>query len=184
MRDHNEPNYKELIASNSPFDPVRSGWLQAKKQPRGPVETRQAQKWVAIDEKLNKMRQDLAAGEALLVKIKEGLTENVVHPGEILRDKVLPTYGISINEVSKWGCISRTYLRHLMGCEVSMVWLFASRLERLFGETLTAYDWMTLQITHDRANFEDSQDTKDIVPIGARMFNRIKLTRIKDDPEN
>ena len=69
------------------------------------------------------------------------------HPGEILREIVLPAVDRPKSEVAKALGITQKHLRDLMSEKSSLSPELAIRLEAAFGRTATA--WLRLQETYD-----------------------------------
>jgi antitoxin HigA-1 len=72
-----------------------------------------------------------------------------VHPGEILREDVLPAVGRSKTEIARLLGVSRQTLYDLLGERQPVTPAMALRLARMFGGTAEA--WVNMQRTYDLA---------------------------------
>lgn len=86
------------------------------------------------------------AGNALLA----GLSPS--HPGEILREDILPNVGVSKAELARRLRVSRQTLYDLLGERQPVTPAMALRLGRLFGNSPEF--WLNLQRDHDLRTLE------------------------------
>ncbi len=70
-----------------------------------------------------------------------------VHPGEVLREDVVPALGISKIAVARALRVSRQTLHDLLGAKQGVTPLLALKLERVVGGS--AEMWMNLQRDYD-----------------------------------
>jgi len=73
---------------------------------------------------------------------------NPPHPGEILREDVLPELGFSVSEAARQLGVSRVQLSRVLHGHVPMSPDLALRLEQWLSGP-TADVWLRMQITHD-----------------------------------
>lgn len=83
-----------------------------------------------------------------------------VHPGEILRDGVIPALGLSKSQVARHLGISRQTLYELLGEKQPVTPQMAVRLGKLLGNGPRL--WINLQSAHDLWHAERSVDTAKI----------------------
>ena len=70
-----------------------------------------------------------------------------VHPGEILKEDVLPSVGLSVTMAAKSLGVSRQMLHDILAERRPVSAVMCLRLSRLFGSTPEF--WMRLQASHD-----------------------------------
>jgi addiction module HigA family antidote len=89
------------------------------------------------------------------------------HPGEVLREDVLPALGIPKSEVAKRLGISRGMLYLLLDEEAPVTPAMALRLGRLLGTS--AESWLNMQRNHDlrRLEAEMADELAAIKPLAA-----------------
>jgi addiction module HigA family antidote len=89
------------------------------------------------------------------------------HPGEVLREDVLPALGIPKSEVAKRLGISRGMLYLLLDEEAPVTPAMALRLGRLLGTS--AESWLNMQRNHDlrRLEAEMAEELAAIKPLAA-----------------
>lgn len=80
-------------------------------------------------------------------KSKSKSSRAPTHPGEILREDVLPALNISVTDAAKELRISRQTLHRLMAGEIAVSPEMALRLGRWCGNGPNI--WLKMQITHD-----------------------------------
>lgn len=80
-------------------------------------------------------------------KLKAKFSRAPTHPGEILREDVLPALNISVTDAAKELGISRQTLHRLMAGEIAVSPAMALRLGRWCGNGPNI--WLKMQITHD-----------------------------------
>jgi addiction module HigA family antidote len=76
---------------------------------------------------------------------KKGLPP--VHPGEILKEDVLPSVGLSVTAVAKALGVSRQMLHDILAGRKPLSAVMCLKVSRLFGSTPEL--WMRLQATYD-----------------------------------
>lgn len=69
------------------------------------------------------------------------------HPGEILREDVLPALDMSVSEAARQLGVSRQMLHRILACEASISSEMALRLGRFCGNGPDL--WLRLQQAHD-----------------------------------
>lgn len=96
-----------------------------------------------------------------------------IHPGEILKQDILPDSGLSVTAAAKALGVSRQMLHDILAERKPLSAVMCLRLSRLFGSTPEF--WMRLQAAYDLKRAE--QDKKimariaKIVPVAADMSN-------------
>lgn len=70
-----------------------------------------------------------------------------VHPGEVLREDVLPALGMSVSDVAKALKVSRQTLYRILGGKASVTPEMALRLGKFCGNGADL--WLRLQESHD-----------------------------------
>ena len=89
-----------------------------------------------------------------------------VHPGEILREDVLPALGMTKTAVADALGISRQTLYHILNEKQPVTAEMAVRFGKLFGNG--AAFWLNLQRAHDLAIAERTVDVSGIPTLEAR----------------
>ncbi|MFN3671218.1 MAG: HigA family addiction module antitoxin [Bosea sp. (in: a-proteobacteria)] len=69
------------------------------------------------------------------------------HPGELLREDVLPAVGKSKSEIAQLLGISRQHLHDILACRKPVSPATAVRLGKMFG--VSAESWLQMQVKHD-----------------------------------
>jgi addiction module HigA family antidote len=87
------------------------------------------------------------------------------HPGELLRDVVIPATGRSKTEIARLLGISRQTLHEILGCRQPVTPAVAVRLGKLFGDGAAV--WLRMQAAHDLWRAEREVDTSQIPTIRA-----------------
>lgn len=87
------------------------------------------------------------------------------HPGELLREVVIPATGRSRTEIAKLLGISRQHLHDILAERKPVSPTVAVRLGKLFGDG--AGPWVRMQAAHDAWNAERHTDTTGIPTIRA-----------------
>lgn len=96
-----------------------------------------------------------------------------VHPGEILKQDILPETGLSVTATAKALGVSRQMLHDILAERKPLSAIMCLKLSRLFGSTPEF--WMRLQAAYDLKKAE--QDKKvmarvaKIVPVGSAAVN-------------
>ncbi|MFZ2872474.1 HigA family addiction module antitoxin [Zavarzinia sp.] len=90
-----------------------------------------------------------------------------MHPGELLREEIIPATGLTKTDVANRLHISRQSLYDILSGRQPVTANIALRLSRLFG-TSPAF-WLNLQATHDIAVLGDQmkQELETIEPMDA-----------------
>lgn len=93
-----------------------------------------------------------------------------VHPGEIIREDILPELGLSVAEAARSLGISRQMLHDILAEKRPLSAAMCLRIARLFGST--ADFWMRLQSAYDLKSAASDKKLMArihrIVPIGPR----------------
>ena len=76
----------------------------------------------------------------------------LIHPGTVLRDRVLPGLGLSVLQAARELHICRQTLHHILAGRAAITPGMAARLARLSG--VRAQFWLDLQQAHDLAQAE------------------------------
>ncbi len=71
-----------------------------------------------------------------------------VHPGELLREEIVPALGITEPALADALCVSRQTLHDIMVCKRAVTAEMASQLEAVVGSS--ARMWLNLQTEYDR----------------------------------
>lgn len=69
------------------------------------------------------------------------------HPGELLREDVLPAVGRTKSEIAQLLGISRQHLHDILACRKPVTPATAVRLGKMFG--VSAESWLQMQVKHD-----------------------------------
>lgn len=80
-------------------------------------------------------------------KVKRPLARPPIHPGEVLREDVLPALGLSVSEASKRLGVSRQQLHRILACTHPVTVEMALRIGRLVGNGPGL--WLRMQQNHD-----------------------------------
>ena len=99
-----------------------------------------------------------------------------VHPGEILREDILPTVAVSKTAIAAALRISRQTLYAILDEKRPISAEMAVRLGKLFGNG--ARFWMNLQRGYDLAVAERIVDVSEIPTLGARPVGRPSVKRV------
>ena len=78
--------------------------------------------------------------------------EGLIHPGTVLRDRVLPGLDLSVIQAARELHICRQTLHRILAGRAAITPDMATRLARLSG--VSAQFWLNLQQTHDLAHAE------------------------------
>jgi addiction module HigA family antidote len=70
-----------------------------------------------------------------------------IHPGEIVREDVLPALGLSVSEAARWLGISRQQLHRVLACTHPITTEMALRLGKLAGNGPGL--WLRMQQAYD-----------------------------------
>ncbi|MDY6990833.1 MAG: HigA family addiction module antitoxin [Thermodesulfobacteriota bacterium] len=79
--------------------------------------------------------------------VKRPLKRPPVHPGEILREDVLPTLGLSVSEAARRLRISRQQLHRLLACSHPITTEMALRIGKFAGNGPGL--WLRMQQAYD-----------------------------------
>ena len=79
--------------------------------------------------------------------VKRPISRPPVHPGEILREDVLPALGLSVSEVSRRLGISRQQLHRILACTHPITPEMALRIGKLSGNGPAI--WLRMQQVYD-----------------------------------
>lgn len=90
-----------------------------------------------------------------------------VHPGEILKEDILPSVGLSVTAVARALGVSRQMLHDILAGRKPLSAVMCLKISRLFGSTPEF--WMRLQATYDLKKAEQNKKVMDrvarIVPV-------------------
>jgi len=78
-----------------------------------------------------------------------------IHPGEIIREDVLPSVGLSVVATAKAMGVSRQMLHEILAGRKPLSALMCLKVSRLFGGS--PYIWMKLQATYDLRKAESDK---------------------------
>jgi addiction module HigA family antidote len=94
-----------------------------------------------------------------------------IHPGEILREDVLPQTGLSVSSAAKALGVSRQMLHDILAGRKSISAVMCLRISRLFGSSPDM--WMRLQAAYDLKKAEQDkkvmQRVARIVPLQSHL---------------
>ena len=92
-----------------------------------------------------------------------------VHPGEVLREDILPEFSLSVTAVAKALGVSRQMLHDILAERKPLSAIMCLKISRLFGSTPEF--WMRLQADYDlkkvAQNEKVMQSVAKIVPVRA-----------------
>ncbi|MDR1889075.1 MAG: HigA family addiction module antidote protein [Zoogloeaceae bacterium] len=86
---------------------------------------------------------------------------NPPHPGETLREDVLPALGLSVTEAAAELGISRVALSRVLNGKAGISLDLAMRLEEWIGGA-TAETWLKIQLSHDLWRASQKKDRRPI----------------------
>lgn len=97
--------------------------------------------------------------------VKRPLKRQAIHPGEILREDVLPALGLSISEMARRLGVSRQQVHRILACTHPVTVEMALRIGRLVGNGPGL--WLRLQQNYDLCRVEQglSSELEKIKPI-------------------
>ena len=103
--------------------------------------------------------------------VKRPLRRQSVHPGEILREDVLSSLGLSVSEMAGRLCVSRQQLHRILACTHPVTVEMALRIGRLVGTGPGL--WLRLQQNYDLCQAEQvlSSELEKIKPIKTPAAN-------------
>jgi addiction module HigA family antidote len=88
----------------------------------------------------------------------------LIHPGEIIKDDILPSVGLSVTDAAKALGVSRQMLHGILAGRKPLSAVMCLKVARLFGGS--AELWMRLQATYD---LKKSAQNKKIMARVARI---------------
>lgn len=91
-------------------------------------------------------------------RVKRPFRRPPVHPGEILREDVLPALGLSVSETAKRVGVSRQQLHRILACTHPVTVEMALRIGKLVGNGPGL--WLRLQQNHDVQRAEHAMKTE------------------------
>ena len=109
----------------------------------------------------------MASSEAPRVEKMNGLPP--VHPGEILKEDILPSVGLSVTAAAKSLGVSRQMLHDILAERKPLSVVMCLKLSRLFGGSPEV--WMRLQAAYDLKNAEQDKE------VMQRVARIVPLTR-------
>ena len=86
--------------------------------------------------------------------VKRSLKRPPVHPGEIVREEVLPALGLSVSEAARRLRVSRQKLHRILACTHSITTEMALRMGKLAGNGPGL--WLRMQQNYDLWHTEQS----------------------------
>ena len=84
--------------------------------------------------------------------VKRPLKRPPLHPGEVLRQDVLPALGLSVSEAARRLGVSRQQLHRILACTHPITVEMALRIGRLVGNGPGL--WLRMQQNHDLRRME------------------------------
>ena len=104
-------------------------------------------------------------------KAKHSLKRQSIHPGEILREDVLPALGLSVSEMARRLGVSRQQVHRVLACTHPVTVEMALRIGRLVGNGPGI--WLRLQQNYDlwRAGQGLSGELEKIKPVQTPSTN-------------
>ncbi len=78
-----------------------------------------------------------------------------VHPGEIIKEDILPTVGLSVTATARALGVSRQMLHDILGARKPMSAIMCLKVSRLFGGSPEV--WMQLQAAYDLKKAEKNK---------------------------
>jgi antitoxin HigA-1 len=96
--------------------------------------------------------------------VRRPLKRPPVHPGEVVREDVLPALGLSVSEAARRLGVSRQQLHRILACTHPITTEMALRIGRLAGNGPGL--WLRMQQAHDLWHAEQrlKQELARIVP--------------------
>jgi len=79
--------------------------------------------------------------------VKRPVKRPPIHPGEIVREDVLPALGLSVSEAARWLGIARQQLHRVLACTHPITTEMALRLGKLAGNGPGL--WLRMQQAYD-----------------------------------
>ena len=93
---------------------------------------------------------------------------NPAHPGEILKDLIIESLGLTITDVASHLGVSRKTLSKILNAHGSITPEMAVRLELVFGKP-TADHWLRLQNAYDLWQTRQQKTSVQVLPYSAQM---------------
>jgi antitoxin HigA-1 len=90
--------------------------------------------------------------------IKRPLKRSPVHPGEILREDVLPDLGVSVSEAARRLGVSRQQLHRILACTHPITTEMALRIGKFAGNGPAL--WLRMQQAYDLWHTEQRMKTE------------------------
>ncbi len=105
--------------------------------------------------------------------VKRPLKREAIHPGEILREDVLPALGLSISEMARRLGVSRQQVHRILACTHPITVEMALRMGKLVGNGPEL--WLWLQQNYDLSRTENglSRELEKIKPVETAQTNFI-----------
>ena len=88
---------------------------------------------------------------------------NPAHPGEILKDIIIESLGLTITDVAKHLDVSRKTLSKVLNVRGSITPEMAIRLELVFNKP-SADQWLRMQNAYDQWQTRQHQDSMNVLP--------------------
>ena len=103
---------------------------------------------------LKTITSEVAEKEKIAMQVKNALPP--VHPGEIIKQDILPSVGLSVTAAAKALGVSRQMLHDILAERAPLSAVMCLKVSRLFGSSPEV--WMRMQATYDLKMAE--QDAK------------------------
>ncbi len=87
-------------------------------------------------------------------RVKRPLQRPAIHPGEVLREDVLPALGLSVSETARRLGVSRQQLHRILACTHPITTEMALRIGKLIGNGPGL--WLRMQQNHDLWRLEQA----------------------------
>ncbi len=97
-----------------------------------------------------------------------------VHPGEIIKEDILPSVGLSVTAAAKALGVSRQMLHDILAARKPMSAVMCLKVSRLFGGTPEV--WMRLQAAYD---LRKAEQNKKVMKCVARIVRVSPLTEVR-----
>lgn len=101
-------------------------------------------------------------------RVKRPVARSPIHPGEVLREDVLPSLDLSVSEVARRLGVSRQQLHRVLACTHPIMVEMALRIGRLVGNGPGL--WLRMQQNHDLWHLEQGlkSELERITPVDRR----------------
>ena len=115
-------------------------------------------------------------------RVKRPLQRPSIHPGEVLREDVLPTLGLSVSETARRLGVSRQQFHRILACTHPITAEMALRIGKLIGNGPGL--WLRMQQNHDLWRLEQTlkSELKKIETTGTTL-PRPAVSHLRGKPE-